>query len=189
MTTTKQQARRIRLFRWIHRKLAIILFVFFAIISLTGLLLGAKKNTGLLAPTQQGVSEGLSTWLSLDSLGRLAVSYLRDSVSPGLNAEIDRMDIRPDKGVVKVHFIGHYKGLQLDGTNGKLLLIENRSSDFIEDLHDGSILDNLFGTSGEQIKLGYTITMGISLFLLVATGFWLWYGPKILRKRRKAEHV
>lgn len=185
---TRRQAKVIRVFRWAHRKLAILLFVFFAIISLTGILLGLKKNTGLLAPTTTGVSSQLATWLPLDSLEALAKAYLHDTVSGNLNDAIDRLDIRPDKGIVKFLFKDHYWGLQLDGTNGKLLLVERRSSDFIEDLHDGSILDNVFGTSDEQVKVGYTVLMGISLFMLVATGFWLWYGPKRLRKRKRAEH-
>jgi len=76
--------------------------------------------------------------------------------------------------------------LQLDGTTGKLLAIETRKSDFIEKLHDGSILDKIFGTGGDQVKVSYTIIMGSSFFLLILSGLWLWYGPKRLRKARKS---
>jgi uncharacterized iron-regulated membrane protein len=185
MQTTQQQARLIRVFRRIHRKIAIALFVFFLIIAITGVLLGIKKNTGLLAPTQKGVSNDLSTWLPIDSLTQKAIAYLRDSVSADLSTELDRIDIRPGKGIAKFIFKGHYNGLQLDGTTGALLLIEKRKSDFIEDLHDGSILDDLFGLGDEPVKLGYTVIMGLSLLMLVLTGFWLWYGPKRLRRSRK----
>jgi len=185
MHNTKQQAKWIRGLRWLHRKIAIFLFVFFFIISVTGLLLGIKKQTGLLAPAQKGVSSDLATWLPVDSLQKIAVQILRDSVSPGLSTGIDRIDIRPQKGIVRFIFKDHYNGLQLDGTTGKLLLIEKRKSDFIENIHDGSILDKLFGTGGEQVKVSYTIIMGLSLFMLVLSGFWLWYGPKRLRKSRK----
>ncbi|MDZ4808489.1 MAG: PepSY-associated TM helix domain-containing protein [Bacteroidota bacterium] len=188
MKNTKKQAKWIRWFRWLHRKIAIFLFVFFLLISVTGLLLGIKKQTGLLAPTQKGVSSDLSTWLSVDSLKKNAVLYLHDSVSPTLSATIDRIDIRPDKGIIKFTFKDHFKGLQLDGTTGKLLSIETRKSDFIEKLHDGSILDKVFGTGGEQVKVSYTVIMGCSLFLLILSGFWLWYGPKRLRKQRKNTH-
>ena len=184
MTDTKKQARWIRWFRWLHRKIAIFLFVFFLLISITGLLLGTKKQTGILAPTQKGISADLSTWLPVDSLQRIATRILRDSLSPGLSPELDRIDIRPQKGIVKFVFKHHYKGLQLDGTTGSLLLVEERKADFIEDLHDGSLLDNLFGTSDEQIKVGYTLVMGLSLLMLVISGFWLWYGPKRIRRIR-----
>jgi hypothetical protein len=185
MQNTKQQAKWIRVLRWIHRKIAVALFIFFFIVSVTGILLGIKKHTGLLAPTQKGVSSDLAAWLPVDSLQKLAVAYLRDSVSSTLSTEIDRIDIRPGKGVVKFIFVGHYNSLQLDGTNGRLMLIEKRKSDFIENIHDGSILDKVFGTSDEQIKVSYTVIMGTSLLLLVLTGFWLWYGPKRLRKSRR----
>ncbi|MBP6686957.1 MAG: PepSY domain-containing protein [Lacibacter sp.] len=185
MSNTKQQAQIIRWLRWLHRKIAIFLFVFFLIISITGLLLGIKKQTGLLSPTQKGISSDLATWLPVDSLQKLAIQILRDSVSSDLSSEMDRIDIRPDKGIAKFVFKQHYTGLQLDGTTGKLLIIEKRKSDFIEDLHDGSFLDNLFGTSNEQIKVGYTVIMSISLFMLILSGLWLWYGPKLLRQNRK----
>lgn len=182
---TKKQAAFIRWFRLIHRKIAIFLFVFFFIIALTGLLLGWKKNVGLLAPTQKGASADPAGWMKMDSLATLAKNYLLDSVDKGLSTELDRIDIRPGKGIAKFIYLKHYWGLQLDCTTGELLSIEKRSSDFIEDLHDGSILDNIFGTSDEDIKLGYTTVMGICLIMLTVTGFWLWYGPKRLRKSRQ----
>jgi uncharacterized iron-regulated membrane protein len=182
---TIKQAKWIRAFRWLHRKIAIVLFIFFFIVSVTGLLLGWKKNTGLLAATQKGSTTNISQWLPVDSLQKMAVRYLQDSVSSTLSTELDRIDIRPSKGIAKFIFTDHYWAIQLDCATGKLLLIEKRSSDFIEDLHDGSILDSIFGTGKEEIKLVYTSIMGISLLMLILTGFWLWYGPKRLRKAKK----
>ena len=188
MPNTKKQARVIRFFRWVHRKLAIALFIFFFLMSVTGLLLGIKKQTGLLAPTEEGSSDDLAQWISLDSLQRNAVRFLRDSVSSELSTRIDRIDVRPRNGIVKFTFRDHYKGVQLDGMTGRLLSVESRSSDFIEQLHDGSILDRLFGLGSDQVKITYTVVMGISLFMLTATGFWLWYGPKRLRRARRQTH-
>lgn len=187
MSNTKQQAKWIRWFRWLHRKIAIFLFVFFLLIALTGLLLGIKKQTGLLAPTQNGLSADLATWLPIDSLEKIAIRVLHDSVAADLSPEIDRIDIRPQKGIVKFIFSHHYNGLQLDGKTGRLLLKEKRKSDFIENLHDGSILDKLFSTGNDGAKISYTLIMGLSLFLLVLSGLWLWYGPKRLRNSRKKQ--
>src|SRR5690606_26768834 len=105
-------------------------FIFFLLIAVTGILLGIKKQTGLLAPTQKGVSKDLATWLPIDSLYKNAVRYLKDSVSSGLSADIDRVDIRPDRGIVKFTFKDHFNGLQLDGSTGQLLSVEKRKSDF-----------------------------------------------------------
>ncbi|HEY0678812.1 MAG TPA: PepSY domain-containing protein [Chitinophagaceae bacterium] len=181
----KKQARLIRFARWMHRKIALPLLIFFFVISLSGLLLGLKKNTGLLAPTQQGVSADLSNWMGMDSLQTLAIAAFRDSLRPEEQVEIDRIDVRPDKGIAKFSFKGNYWGVQMDCTNGRVLLIERRHGDFIEDLHDGSIIDNLIGTNGEEVKVFYTTVMGVSLLLLVVSGFWLWYGPKRIRYRKR----
>lgn len=185
MAEIKQQAKWIRVYRWIHRKLAIALFVFFILVAGTGLLLGIKKQSGLLAPTQKGTSTDLSTWLPVAVLQEKANRYLHDSVAQGLSLEMDRIDIRPQKGIAKFVYKNHYHGLQLDCASGRLLSVETRNSDFIEDLHDGSILDDLVGTSNEQIKLTYTVIMGLSLLLLVLSGLWLWYGPKRIRNQKR----
>ena len=185
MITIKQQAKFIRWFRWLHRKLAVALFIFFLIISISGILLGIKKQSGLLAPTQKGQTADLSKWLSADSLTKLANKYLQDSISTDLATQLDRIDIRPDKGIAKFIYVGHYWGLQLDCASGEILSVEKRASDFIEDLHDGSLVDDLIGTSNEQFKVGYTLIMGLSLFLLILSGIWLWYGPKRIRQIKK----
>ena len=185
MIPLKTQARWIRYFRWVHRKIAVALFTFFLFISVTGILLGIKKQTGLLAPTQKGTSGNAAEWLSIDSLQKNANRFLKDSVAKDLDTALDRIDIRPDKGIVKFVYKDHYHGLQLDLKTGDLLSIEKRKSDFIEHLHDGSLVDRLLGTS-EKFKVGYTVIMGLSLFLLILSGIWLWYGPKRIRYLKKS---
>lgn len=193
--TTKEQphyksANLIRVFRKLHRQIAIVLFVFFLIISVTGLLLGWKKNSfGLiLPPTSKGVSSDLKTWLSFDSLQTIAINTLHDSISPNLSTDLERIDARPSKGMVKFVFADDYWEVQLDGTNGNVLQINRRRSDIIENIHDGTILDVLFNTKNDQFKLSYTTIMGFALLLLTVTGFWLWYGPKRLRKQKQGDN-
>jgi len=180
----KQQAGILRWARKIHRQTGALLFVFFFIVALTGLLLGWKKNSSgyLLPKTYQGTSTNLKDWLPIDSLHKNASRYMLDSVSAAASLQLDRIDIRPEKGVVKFVFEYEFTGLQLDGATGKLLHIDKRRSDFIEHIHDGSILDIYFNTTGGQIKLIYTTIMGLALLLFTITGFWLWYGPKSMRK-------
>lgn len=161
-----------------------MLFVFFFVIAVTGLLLGWKKHSGgvILPKSYKGSSTDLRDWLPIDSLHTIALGVLHDSIDPALSPALERIDARPDKGMVKFVFIDHYWGVQLDGATGSLLHIERRRSDIIENIHDGSILDYLFGTSKEQIKLVYTSIMGLALLLFTVTGFWLWYGPKRMRR-------
>ena len=185
----KNQAKTLRLFRKIHRATAILLFVFFFIISISGLLLGWKKHSGelLLAKTQTGTSTDLSEWLAIDSLNLIAGKALHNSVSQDLSLDLDRIDIRKQKGVAKFIYKNHYWEIQLDGASGSVLSISKRHSDFIENLHDGLILEPYFGTNG-IIRVIYTSIMGIALLGFTVTGFWLWYGPKRIRQKGKG-HV
>jgi uncharacterized iron-regulated membrane protein len=179
-----KQAKLLRTFRKIHRTTGAFLFAFFFFVSITGILLGWKKHSGglLLPKSYEGTSIHLKDWLPLDSLHVIACKVLHDSVSTDLSLDLDRIDIRKDKGMVKFVFIDHFWGIQLDGATGQLLHIERRRSDIVEKIHDGSILDYYFGTTSGLIKLVYTSITGLALLTFTITGFWLWYGPKRMRK-------
>lgn len=183
-----RQANLLRLFRKIHRLTGLYLLFFFFIISVTGLLLGWKKHSGgLIRPkSYTGTSTNLEDWLPIHTLHQNACKIFHDSVSAEFSPELDRIDIRMEKGMVKFVFKDHFWGIQLDGATGKLLHLEHRRSDFIEKFHDGSILDKWLGTSNEQIKLVYTSLMGLALLTFVITGFWLWYKPRRMKKTRTA---
>lgn len=179
----KRQAKTLRVFRKIHRWSAIALFAFFLIVSISGLLLGWKKHSsGVILPkTYQGSSSNFDEWLSLDSLNQIANKALVQEVGEDLSLELDRMDIRKEKGVAKFVYANHYWGVQVDGSTGEILHIGRRNSDLIENIHDGSIIDKILGTSSGQIKLVYTSIMGLALLTFTVTGFWLWYGPKRMK--------
>lgn len=182
----KKQARLIRNFRKIHRWTGILLFAFFFVVSVSAFLLGWKKDSGgmILPETMKGSSTNLEQWLPLDSLYSIAERTIRDTLAAAEVQEVDRIDIRKEDGIVKFDFKGNYLGLQLDGATGKVLQFGTRRSDLIEDIHDGSILDDIFGTDG-GLKLFYTTIMSVALFIFTVTGFWLWYGPKRMRRVKK----
>lgn len=185
----KRRAAILRFTRKVHRTTGIFLFAFFFITAVTGLLLGWKKHSGgtILPKSFSGKSTDPKDWLPTNVLLENANKIVREQISPDLSLELERIDVRPDKGMVKFVFIEGYWGVQLDCTTGELLHIERRRSDFIENIHDGSILDYLFNTNDEQIKLAYTTIMGTALLTFTITGFWLWIGPKQFRSgnRRK----
>lgn len=123
-------------------------------------------------------------WLPVDSLHTIALNTINNEV-PNTSFKVDRIDMRKEKGSVKFLFVDSFYEVQLDGANGNVLSIGKRRSDFFENIHDGSIVDDYLGTNG-YIKLVYTNVMGISLLIFTITGFWLWYGPKRMRKAGKA---
>ena len=99
----------------------------------------------------------------------------------GESKEVDRIDIRPDKGIAKVTFKNHFKEVQVDGFSGEILSVDIRHSDWIEKVHDGSIID--FYTSGDEgAKLTYSTLVSLGLILLAISGFYLWYYPKLIRR-------
>lgn len=183
----RKKAHTIRLFRKIHRQMAVFLFIAFFIMAGTGLLLGWKKNSGglILAKTEKGTTTDLSDWLPLSELQSNAVIFLHDSVNSKFSTEIDRIDVRPDKGIVKIIFTDHYTGLQIDGATGRVLKVEQRRSDLIEHIHDGTIVDRWLNIENGWIKLIYTTIMGFALILFTITGFWIWWGPKQLHKMKE----
>lgn len=178
----KKQAKTIRTFRKVHRMTGATLFIFFFFIASTGLLLGWKKNSGdiLGSKTYVGTTTELKEWLPLSQLQSNAETYLKNTVPTALEPQLDRIDIRQDKGVAKFIYNDYY-GVQIDGATGELLQVDRRRADFIENMHDASLLDNYLNTGG-YIKLVYTTVMSLALLIFTVTGFWLWYGPKRMKK-------
>jgi uncharacterized iron-regulated membrane protein len=181
-----RQAKVLRGFRKVHRTLGAFLFVFFLVVSVSGLLLGWKKHSGgiILAKSYAGKSTDAKDWLPVHVLQEKANQIAREQISPDFKLDLDRIDFRPDKGMVKFVYLQDYWGVQLDCTTGELLHLERRRADFIENLHDASYFDNLLGTSNGQIKLIYTSVVGLALLIFTITGFWLWFGPKRMRATR-----
>lgn len=181
--TRKQHTKLLRKVRKLHRVLGISLGLWFFIIAISGLVLGWKKNSQglILPPTCQGTSTNTEHWLSIDSLRQIAIETLKDSCGD-IPVRINRIDVRPEKGMVKFIFAYRYWGIQVDGASGKILSVRQRWSDMVENIHDGSIIDYLLNTGSGVFKLIYTSLMGLSLFVFVLSGFWLWYAPKIIRR-------
>jgi len=182
-TRRQQQAKTLRATRKLHRLSGISLFVFFFIMAVTGILLGWKKNSGevVMPDTYRGISTEMTEWLPLDRLSVLASSALEEH--NGAMSEIDRIDVRPGKGVLKFLFKDRQLEVQLDGATGEVLSIGRRHNDWIEQVHDGSIVDDWLGIPHGIFKVFYNTLMGVALIIFTVTGFWLWYGPRQMRTR------
>jgi uncharacterized iron-regulated membrane protein len=168
---------RTRQFRSLHKWIGISVFMFMLLSSITGLLLGWKKNVEILQPTtQKGGSKAVDEWVSFEQVVRSADKAL-DSVRHERSG-IERLDARPDKGIIKVVYLNYWE-VQIDGKTGKALSVAPRHADWIEHIHDGSIIS-------EGFKLLYTNYIGWGLLIMSITGFWLWYGPRRIRQVKEA---
>lgn len=181
----------LRTFRKLHNISGVVLATFILLISGSGLLLGWKKNSfGYLLPeTQSGTADEPEKWLPIDSLEKLALKALKDSVPGLMPARVDRVDVRISQGVVKIGFDNNYYGVQLDGATGRVLHIGKRRADFIEDIHDGSLLDRYFGTEGEIIKLIYSTLIGLAMIMFAITGIYIYFFSKPRRDTLKAKRL
>lgn len=176
----KSLSRRTRWWRPVHHYLGLCVALLLFISAATGLLLGWKKNVDLLQPpTQKGAAESLEQWLPLSRLEAAAVEAMRADV-PG-NFHVDRIDVRPDKGIAKVTFKPGYWEVQVDGATAAVLSVERRYSDLIEQIHDGSIISDLF-------KLVSMNLLGLGILALILSGLWLWYGPWRIRRIKRSDN-
>lgn len=174
----KQRAKRTRTYRIWHKRVGLALFVVFAIVSISGILLAYKDPMGLKPKTQNVALT--NDWKSVEELLITAQTIVTDSL--GLDATIDRLDIRPDIGVVKVLFKNHFTELQLSGMTAELLSVQTRSDHIIERIHDGSIIE--FYTSQSDVsKWIFSTLSGIGLLGLVVTGLGLWYAPRSMKSK------
>lgn len=177
----RRLVQRLRKYRRIHRYIGITVGVLLLISAITGILLAFKKDVDILQPpTQKGISKVLGDWKSLDEIRDIAVDHLGDRVPHGHQIGIDRIDVRPDKGIAKVIFDRGSWEVQVDGVAGKVLSTAKRHSDWIERIHDGSIISDFF----KLISMNF---LGWGVLFLTFTGAWLYYGPSIYRKLKRAK--
>lgn len=170
--------RRLRIFRYWHRGLGLFLSLFILISATTGMLLSWKKQASILQPTTQNslLADSGKAWLTIEEISAIAQQTFVER-NPNKPSAIDRLDIRPNKGIVKVMFQSYWE-VQVDGYSGEVLSVEKRHSDWIEKIHDGSIIS-------EGFKLWSMNTLGIGLLVLFVTGSWLWWGPKRIRQLKR----
>lgn len=159
--------------RW-HRVGAIVVALPFVVVILTGLLLQLKKEVAWVQPpTQQGAQE--TPTLPYAEL-LVAVRGVPEAEVEGWQ-DIDRLDVRPDKGMVKVRCRNGIE-VQVDNHSGKVLQVAVRRSDWLESLHDGSWFH-------DRAKLWIFLPAGVVVLGLWLTGLYLWWLPIGTRRRKR----
>ena len=144
------------------------------VIVASGLLLQAKKHWTWVQPAEQ---RGTGTAPRIDFEDVLAsVQQIQEMHVRGWE-DVNRLDVRPGRGVVKVWLNNGWE-VQVDLGTGRVLQTAYRRSDLIETIHDGSV----FG--GDWTKLGLFLPAGIVLLVLWVSGLWMWWVPFIARRRR-----
>jgi uncharacterized iron-regulated membrane protein len=176
MSSTAKLQRAAR--KW-HSKISSILFLFFFFISITGILLGWKSlfaSKVYSSGHKQEQVKSLKNWLPLDSLQQLAIAGLKEKLPQVDAARAINLTALLDKGSVRFTFKNQYM-VQLNAQTGELVSIEKKATDLFIKIHDGEIVDDWFGTKG-TVKTTYVSIMGLALFFLTLSGFWMRFMPK-----------
>jgi hypothetical protein len=149
----------------------------FIVVICTGLLLQLKKQLAWVQPPEQKTAFNVPT-VTMEQILASARAVPEAKVT-GWD-DIDRLDVRPGKGLVKVVTVDHWE-LQLDLATGALLQSTYRRSDVIESLHDGSWFHDL-------VKLWVFLPAAVVVLGLWITGMYLFLLPFRARanKRRSA---
>ena len=138
----------------------------------SGIMLQLKKQSNWIQPNVEVTSSSKPTMLQ---------SYL-DAVSTVKEAnisswdDIERIDIRPDKGIAKIKSKNNWE-IQIDIETSEIYSINYRISDIIESIHDGSFFS-------EVVKYGWFLPSGILLLTLSLTGIYMFFIPILKRRKR-----
>lgn len=157
----------------VHLWLGVLSTVVLIIICVTGILLNHKRALGLMPDVPNAPTGAFDEALSMAELARAAETAVGASIA---SSGVDRMDVRPDDGIMKVRFNDRaVTEATIDINSGRVLHVGARNDVFLEKLHSGEIFgDNWILLSDAA---------AIMLTLVLISGYWLWLYPKARHDR------
>ena len=161
--------------RKIHYWISPFIFIPILIIFSTGILLQLKKQSDWVQPPiQQGVSNIPS--IEFQEILEAAKSIPEAEINSW--NDIDRIDVRPEKGISKNRSNNQWE-IQIDNQTKEILSVEYRRSDMIESIHDGSFFT-------DYVKFGWFFPTAILLIFMSISGIYMFLLP-LFMKRKKAK--
>lgn len=152
----------------LHLWFGVISTVLLLIIAITGILLNHKRPLGLMPDIDNEPSGAFEEALPLAELvARASAAVPAEAAAAG----VDRMDVRPGDGLVKIRFDDRLvTEATVDLNSGTVLHVGERNDVFLEKLHSGEIFgDNWILLSDLAAVL---------LVIVLISGYWLWLYPK-----------
>ena len=164
-----------KLLRQIHYWISLPLLFTIFVVAITGTLLALKKDfAALQPPTQNGARPG-------DLQRPVADLVAAAATAPGQAGtrwqDVERIDVRPADGVAKV-ILHSRTEIQVDLATGKVLQTGYRTSDWLETVHDFSIL-------GDWAKYAFSFGTGVTLIAMAASGAYLFLLPFLVKRRKR----
>jgi uncharacterized iron-regulated membrane protein len=164
-----------KLNRDIHRWGSILTALPVLVVIVTGVILQLKKDVAWVQPPS---AKGSGAELNLGFAQILDAAKSAPEASIESWDDIDRLDVRPSKGIVKVRAKNRWE-VQVDLGTGDVLQTAYRRSDLIESIHDGSFFHEL-------AKLWIFLPSAVVLLVLWVTGVYLFFLPYAVKWKRRA---
>ena len=152
--------------RKIHKWGSLIIALPILVVIISGILLLVRKEFAYLQPpSQKGISQTPS--ISFERILEQVKQIEQAQVNQW--SDIDRLDVRPSKGITKVRAKSQWE-IQIDNETGEVLQVAYRRSDFLESLHDGTFFE-------KNAHLWLMLPASIVLLFLWLTGMYLFFQP------------
>ncbi|MBC7895178.1 MAG: PepSY domain-containing protein [Cytophagaceae bacterium] len=167
-----------------HLWLGVVSTIALLVIGVTGILLNHKRPLGLMPDVPNEPTAPFIASLSLAQVADIALAEVAGAGTEPANpvTAIDRMDVRPRDGLVKVRMRdASSTEVTVDLGTGKVLHVGPRGDVFLEKLHSGEV----FG--GPYILL--SDFAAVALVITLISGYWLWLAPKLRRPAGSEEGV
>jgi len=159
-----------------HLWLGVLFTVVLTVIAITGILLNHKRGLGLMPEVADAPPQLFANALPLARLAEIGRAAAPDS-GEGI-AAIDRMDVRPRDGYVKLRMRDRQSTeVTIDLVTGRVLHVGARGDVFLERLHSGEVF-------GDRWVL-LSDAAAVALLITLVSGYWLWLAPKLDRRERR----
>lgn len=160
--------------RKVHYWLSIGVAVPILVVIVSGIFLQTKKHFTWIQPAELR-GAGTSPQLSLPQILEISKGVAEAEIKSW--DDINRLDVRPSRGMLKVRAQNNWE-IQIDTQTGAILQSAYRRSDIIESIHDGSFFSDI-------VKSWVFLPSAIILLVLWLTGIYLFILPYLVRRRRK----
>jgi hypothetical protein len=162
-----------------HLWLGVVFTVALTVVSVTGVLLNHKRGLGLMPEVDAAPTQSFGSSLPLARLAEIGLGAAGRPAAGGVAAAVDRMDVRPRDGYVKVRLRDAASTeVTVELATGRVLHVGARGDVFLERLHSGEA----FGDRGVLLSDAAAAALVVTLL----TGYWLWLAPKLGRGTRDA---
>ena len=163
-----------RISRHFHLWAALVILLPVLVVISTGILLQVKKEFDWIQPPTK--KTGIHA-LNINFKDILLAASSVEEAQIKTWADIDRLDVRPNKGILKIQVRGNWE-VQMDHQTGEVLSVSFRRSDIIESIHDGSFFH-------DKVKLAVFLPAATVLLILWVTGIYLFSITELAKWRSR----